>query len=462
MTAQLRDALRELAEEVTEADHRPETGDLWRRGRRRRRRRATTTAVLACVALALVSGLPVVVESTHSSTAPASVAGSGLAVPDELWAPWSWGASADETSPPGALAIVARSDRSGLWPFAGTPTWFGVSAVDQSYRWLTPPDMSTQDPGEMVLSPDGRRLAYWLAGDPTSRTQQSDVVGYAVMDLLSGSVERHEVPTAHGLSVDQQGLVWSGDSSTLFADYDQWRKTPGSSRDVGMDVWEPANGGPKRLAVDLFFRGGGPGPEDSMVAWGGRDRLVTLTARGRSRVRVDRGPSNAMPTAPILSPAADRIAFVDARPYERGAFYSVLHVAQRHPDGAVGSVREVAPQWYANGVLGWLDDTTVLTEAFRWNSPGVPTSRILAVDVKAGTVSPGIHTPAHEVGDVQVATDLLGGRLVPGDRPSPLARTWRFAFLLVLTALLLAGLLRVWRGSRRRAKERSLSEARSG
>lgn len=78
-----------------------------------------------------------------------------------------------------------------------------MPAVDQTYRWLDLPGMSGEYPADVALSPDGRRLAYFLAGEPESAFRQSDVVGYAVYDTVTGEVARHQVPTEHGLVLAQ-------------------------------------------------------------------------------------------------------------------------------------------------------------------------------------------------------------------------------------------------------------------
>ena len=59
-------------------------------------------------------------------------------------------------------------------------------------------------------SPDGRFVGYWLGGTPRLPGAQSDVVGFAAYDTVTGTVRTREVPTDRGLA--PEALAWSPDS----------------------------------------------------------------------------------------------------------------------------------------------------------------------------------------------------------------------------------------------------------
>lgn len=135
------------------------TTPTGRRGRLARRRRAASTGLVAGVVLAVVGLLlPGLVEQGRTADDRVSFADADLAVPDRLWTPSRFAPTSDGDDPPGPLAVMGGvgADWSGD---EEPPRWFGVSAADQTYRWLDLPGMSGEYPADVALSPDGRGLA---------------------------------------------------------------------------------------------------------------------------------------------------------------------------------------------------------------------------------------------------------------------------------------------------------------
>ena len=471
MTEQLREAFRDLAES---ADHvAAPTGplDLWRRGRRARRRRVASSVLVAGAVVTLLGVvLPVVGGQLRTMPTPASYDETELAVPDHIWTPSSWAPTADEEDPPGPLAMVASAPRRGLWPFAREHQWFGVSAVDQSYSWLDLPGQAASERA-VALSPDGRQVAYFLGGSPPGpRTDvsdpswlanepQSDVVGLAVLDLVSGEVARHRVTTRFGLSVRatgvDSGLVWSQDSAWLVANYGQYMRMLGGSRFPLTEAWRPADGTVRTLLEspsDVESLAAGPG--GTVVGWHDHRDELLFVSLGTSERRVNPvllPPTDMSPGAPSFSPSGTRVAFVGARK-EGEANWPAAYTAPISSDREVGELAMLDKTWMPQAMLGWLDDTRVLVQAHRRNDKVVqPPLQVLAWDVADGTTSPGIARPSsyEELDGIKIATELLGQPLRAAERPGPALPPWPVA---VASGLLLSGiafaLLRRARGRR--------------
>ena len=469
MSEQLREAFRDLAES---ADHvAAPTGphDLWHKGRRARRRRVASSVLVAGAVVTLLGVvLPVVGGPWRTTPAPASYDGTDLAVPVQIWAPSSWAPTADEEDPPGPLAMVASAPRRGLWPFSREHHWFGVSAVDQSHSWLDLPGQAASERA-VALSPDGRGVAYFLGGSPpgprkevsepdTASEPQSDVVGVAVLDLVSGEVARHRVPTRFGLSVSgvDSGLVWSQDSAWLVVTYGQYGRMLGSSSSPRTEAWRPADGTVRTLLEPRWeVERVAPGPKDTVVGWrvDRPDQLTFISLRTAEQdaraVRLP--PSDMSPGAPSFNPRGTRVAFVGARKEGVGN-WPAAYAAPVSSDREVGELEMLDPTWMPQAVLGWLDDTEVLVQTHRRDYAGdQPPLQVLAWDVADGTTSPGIVRPSSykELDSIEIATGLLGQPLRAAERPGIGLLPWPVA---VAIGLLLSGiavaLLRRARGRR--------------
>ncbi len=395
MTHQLREAFRDLAES---ADHVSEptgapagTHDLWRRGRRARRRRVASSVLVAGAVLALLGAvLPVVGGQLRTTPAPASYDEKDLAVPDQIWAPSSWAPTADAEDPPGPLAMVASAPRRGLWPFSREHQWFGVSAVDQSYSWLDLPGQAASEEAQAIsLSPDGRELAYFLGGSPPgprkevsrpdmAREPQSDVVGVAVLDLVSGEVARHRVPTRFGLSVTvvDSGLAWSADSAWLVVTYSQYGRTLGSSSFPLTEAWSPDDGAVRTLLEPRWeVERLAPGPAGTVVGWrlDTQDQLTFISLSTAEQVTrpVRLPPSHTSPGPPVFNPSGTRVVIESGRK-EKGGTWPAAYAAPVSSEHEVGELTMLDKRWMPQAVLGWLDDTRVLVQAHRRNDKGRP------------------------------------------------------------------------------------------
>jgi hypothetical protein len=459
MTHYLREALRDLADHTDRAgggggSATPE--DLWRRGRRARRRKNVSSVGVAVAVLALAGALaPLAGEQLRTTPGPASYDPAELAVPDRIWSPSDWAPGAGGDSPPGPLALVAVASRRGPWLVSESEELFGVSAVDQRYRWLELPRRAQTEQAQAVaLSPDGTKLAYLVGGEPTAEEVVSDVVGFAVLDLVTGEATERVIKTRFG--VHNETLVWSGDSDWLFTAPGQYREPVGEGlvgwrSPGGFEAWNPETGAVTEVV--------GLDDEEAMataptgVATWKNERLVDIDpASGQT---VDHAVDwwwrdDAMSDAPVFNTDRSHVAWRDGRPKNGGTFPAV-YVAPVPAVGAPGRPRLLNVPGLPDQVLGWRDRTTVLVQTGRYRNrlATEPTWRILGVDVESGEVTPAIGRPESydDLHDLQFASNLLDRPLVEGDRPGrhvPLGPTAVAGLMLAAVAL--------FRRARRRAR----------
>lgn len=464
MTDQLREAFRDLAEH---ADEQPTSfvpgaapSALWRSGRRARRVRiASSVLVAGAVAVLVGAVVPLVGEQVRTTQAPASYERSALAVPDTVWSPSSWAPTASRDDPPGPLAMVGTAPRRGEWVFPTEEHLFGVSAVDQTYRWLELPRQARSQEAQAVsLSPDGTRLAYFLGGRPTKPNPQSDMVGFAVLDLVTGDVTERAIETEHGLRAGH--LAWSGDSEWLVGAVSQYHRMRGGSASADFEAMNPGTGAVTRVEGLDEWEEMAAAPS-GVATWDEGHLVRADPATGRvTRHRVEwwwRDDSTS--GAPAFNAGGSRMAWRDGVRRGRGT-YPAVYAATYSDAGEVGRPVLLEGSFTPWRVLGWLDENTVLVDA-DWNRARFATDasrRIVAVDVATGEVGPGIGRPAadDELHDTQFATDLLQRPLVEGVRPGrhlPLGPSVVIASVVLVLAGAVAGRLRV------RREERALAEA---
>jgi len=250
------------ADDVVHGVSTPPSGDLWTRGERWRSRRRRGTVVMAGTGAVLVAALSLVTVERAAPPAPAVSPGSTPTLPDRVYAvsPWL------PAEVPGEPVVAARLTERSTW--TGEVPAIAVLTGSGRYLHLDAPDLSGQD--SATVSPDGRRVAYWASGDPrgTPRTNGGQVVpatGVAVVDVVTGDVERHDFETEHGL--DPSALVWA-DSDTLLGGHAQWvAGDDGPAFDQGMAAFDPSwrwevdgPGGPSDLGtreIDSFTEASG-------------------------------------------------------------------------------------------------------------------------------------------------------------------------------------------------------------
>jgi hypothetical protein len=234
----LHDVLADLAEDAPAVTPDPA---LWSRTRRRHRvRRRGSVAIVLAGCLALVTLALTAWRQAEEPVRPASSDSRG-ALPSRLYAPSPWLPGTDEKGPLGRLSMVVWAERKS-WNGASEGI-VGISATTGEYRFLDLPDSDGLD---TALSPDGTRVAYWLAGStPEAPNSDGDggrpTVGVGIYDARTGSVVRHRVSTAHGLM--QHELAWADNGRLLF-EYGQY--TTGEDDDMsgfarnagGLRVWD--------------------------------------------------------------------------------------------------------------------------------------------------------------------------------------------------------------------------------
>lgn len=407
MSTSLHDRLADLA-----ADAPPGSADpgLWDRGVRYHRRRRLGTAAIALV---VVVGLVAIGALDWWRARPEPMpAGGTPALPTRIWTPSPWLPGTGEAGPPGQLAAVQYAERKG---WTGTdPGVVGISAATGEYRFLDLPDAHVAD--GVALSPDGRRVAYWTTGQ-TRRSPNSahgPVTGVAVYDTATGEVARHEVPTDHGLSVED--LVWADPDRLVFSHL-QWRAGDGgddmlqssANEDSGLLVWKPGAGGapvaiPKTLGWSI---------EQST----GQGQLL-LTGEGMRFLDLDR--PELMRTVVLPRDGYMRVAAVDVDgtrvAWPRGNRNPNTIAYGEVVDGERVDFTDVPDSKRTFAVVAWLDQDHVA--AIQRPSRSIGPGALMSVDVRTGEASEIVRFPSDTYGNgTEVATGLLDTPSV--DRPKP-------------------------------------------
>ncbi len=408
--------------------------DLWTRGRRRQRRHQVGVAALTMVVLLLVGSLAtLVVDQTRGRVLPADTE-QVLGLPDRLHTPSPWLDDTSTTGPLGRLVAVVGAERRTVFQGASHGL-VGVSATGE-YAFLDLPDRAATDDFDLklVLSADGRFVAYPTTDgqpvvSPTPGVEAQRVTGVAVYDSTTGEVQRRELPSEKGRTVD--GLAWVGHS--LYVDFFavESRDADGlSARQVDPFRWDLTTGSVADVDGDLVSRvSRGTPAGDRVVLLRGR-QVVTVDPLGRERpvVELDRG----LRGRAALSPDGSRVAVKDDD--GGGASRQVWWAEVAGPDA--GRTRAV-PGEPGDELVGWRDESHVALRSYQ---------EYVAVDLLAGDPERVLVLPEVRVdpGTV-VAADALRG---PGfsaaepDRPvSPLLLLW----LGVGVAATLVAALVLWR-----------------
>lgn len=397
----LSDRLGDLASSAVPASGAP-PADLWRRGRRRARRR-TALAVAGAVAAAMALG-GVVGMARLPSMEPAAPTGR-VELPSRIFEPSGWLPTA--TGPTGPLvAVVPAEDRS--WT-GGSPGLVGVSAVDQSYRFLDLPGWvgtGTFDP-TWSLSPDGRYLAYWYGARPTlAGTVRAD--GVAVTDLATGATRRQALPSDLGAA--PSALTWGGDT-LWFTERVYTEITDSSAGSVlrASWAWPRADEAPSQVEDPRSLVDGARGPAGAggFVSTAGTDRwYVVTTPADLQDVPALRLGSGGVVLPAAVSPDRSRLALTVDPGSGDDTTVSVAPVTR-----TTSSAEPLAGLGRFPEVVAWLDDDQVAVQTTVGGD-----RELLAVDATTGASTVLVDLPQVDSG-MQWATALLSAPVVRAEAP---------------------------------------------
>ncbi len=428
------------ADDVVHEVATPPSGDLWTRGERWRRRRRRGTVLLAGTGAVLVAALSLVTVERAAPPEPAVSPGSTPTLPDRVYAvsPWL------PVEVPGEQVVAARLTERSTW--TGEVPAIAVLTGSGRYLHLEAPDINGQ--GSAVLSPDGRLVAYWASGVPlgTPRTNGGEVVpvtGVAVVDVVTGDVERHDFQTEHGLG--PSALVWA-DSDTLLGGQTQWvAGDDGSAFDQGMATFDPSwrwevdgRGGPSELGTREL---------DSFTEASGNQVLVGRRLHDLATGEVRRLPLRGT-TGSVGFDGSNAFLLEDGVLAQLGGRRSadrvpnVVTISDLHaPEVVQEYVVGTADTWQ---VLGWRDEDLLTTREVE-SADFAQRFEVLAVDVADGT-SEVLLEGDEELLGWDWATDLLATAPVVEGVAPPTPMDPREVLGLGVTLLLVtvAGLV-VWR-----------------
>lgn len=400
---------------------------------------------IALVALAVVVSVLFIGAVTQDVLAQRITMESGAAhapaLPENVYRPTRYLTGVADAGPPGRLALIAEKIEGEEY----FGPWFGVSATTGEYRFLDLPDMA--EGVRMRLSPDGRRIAYWMTGTTAGATwnpvgssgfsyDERPITGIAIYNTEDGSVVRNSIPSAHGLAMDQDygGMYWLSDQNLAYS----YQEIAGDdaagsfAEGGGVVLWYDVDAEPvktRQLAPDgerapSFLPAY---PPTTFVRDNHFDPPVEVDDRGRETGRI----AKALPVGSDLTWSGNRLVRI-------GGDYSGGQLPQVEVGRAVGTslVRFAALSGFrAEELLGWRSADTVLAVG----EPGGGGEShgpygLYAINIDDHTfrhvgVSEGFHT--------QFAVSLLGEPTVPGREPPSV---WRL--LLTTRVLLMAsGLL---------------------
>jgi hypothetical protein len=363
-----------------------------------------------------------------------------MAIPQRFFHPSPW---LPGTSTPGRLVAMLGTTRD-HFPFGSDRGAFvGVTAGSQAYHFL---DLPGSAPGSDVeLSPDGRHVAYFLAGQPRGDAALGgrSIVGVGVLDVGTGDVVRHVVPTEHGL--DPHVLSWTNDRTVAVA-----------SDHLTTAAVESYSG---RTVVRLFSLGHAdpvvlphsnvlPVPVVTTAAYAGmvRPRLLRSygsLGRATEEVRMSTSLVNAAYDA-----ASGRLAGIRGDPRKGGSDPGRLMVGRASDGRAHLSEVPGGHRYYT--VLRWADPHHVV--AYRRSGTALV---IVAVDVRTGVEQrltwTGTQPPGGDGFGVALASDALEHPVTVAavEPPHPWNPRWLAVGVLAGVVLVVCGLLLLRMRSRR-------------
>ncbi|WP_209021783.1 hypothetical protein [Nocardioides sp. 503] len=444
----LHDRLADLAESASQ-DASSEDGDLWERGLRYSRRRRLETVVLTLVILGAVGSLVgALLPAATYEVGPAD-AQAALRLPDRIEHPSGWTKDTGDVGPIGPLVAIVPSERkTGLLP-RSSEDLVAVS-VDGDYAFLELPgrsDRAVAFVSDVVLSPDGRRIVYWLTGDTSKEPNLSagdGVVGVAVYDTVTGEVQRHEVPTAHGLS--PMSLATVGDR--VWMEYGQWQDgapaADGSSLSTKerQYVWDLGSGDVSRRPESLSGPMGATTWQDRLVVPTSRGAIIDDGEPGDTARRLRLGFNVDGPVA--LNPSGSRVVATEDRfaDGDRSTLANPLRHGVVAPAGdAVIATTEVDGT-RGEEVVGWRDDWHVVVREYETDQGPA----LVSIDVNTGAREELVALPSQSnLEAILWAQDALQAPVFDADSPPYVMPPWLQGSLLLLAGVLSFAGLRLWR-----------------
>lgn len=415
MSAELRERLGDLADQVPTV---PPPPDLWDRGCRYGRRRTLTQVAVAscCLLLFTIAGSTAWRGLIQAESDPAG-GDTPVYLPDRFYEPSATLPDTEEAGPLGPLVAVieATDDDTGL-PIRGSGL-VGVSAETGEYRLLHlpgfVPDRLRSGP-DRALTSDGRRLAYVTYETEAQTRGAAQVRGIAVYDAVSD--KRWEVSLNAAQGVAGVDMGWVGDDLWFRAyEWDQGGAASEKSHSLEPMRWD--------LPADRVTALGGlrmPGFFDAGSASGGG--VVEVGDRSFQIVRnYDDLLKPEILVAPYLvgplhaDPSSKLIAGIAASP--EGAHdqqpRSIL-VGEIPPSAGSAEQRlqmQQVPDTRFNEVLGWRDARHVV--AHHNNSPW-----LMSVDIETGQAErlSQLAGPYSRT-EMTFATDLMAAPVSDGKSP---------------------------------------------
>lgn len=401
----LHDRLADLADDAPPGGPAP---DLWDRGRRYHRQRRAGTAVIAA---AVILGLVVLGTLDWWRARPEPMPANGTpALPQKIWMPSPWLPGTDEAGPLGPLAAVQSATR-GSWT-GDREGVVGISADSGAYRFLDLPDAVFPGFQRVALSPDGRHVAYWYAGQTAKSPNSASgpTVGVAIYDSTTGDVVRHAVPTDHGLSAED--LVWADPDRLVFrylqyrgGDADDEMAQSSAGDDSGLLAWSLDTGAVTRLGLsDDVESSTGHG---QLLVSG--EHMTWLDLDHPERRRELDMPERGLMFIAAADDRGERIA------WPAGNRNPSTVAAGRVQGGRVVS-SEVPDSGQTFSVRAWLDRHHVA--AVQRLSGGIGPSALYSIDVRTGERTEILRYPLDTYGTTTLlASDLIGGPTA--ERPPP-------------------------------------------
>lgn len=404
MSAELRERLGDLADQVPNT---PPPPDLWDRGRRYGRRRTLTqVAVASCCLLLLAVGVSTAWSQLDQPEFAPARGDAPVHLPDRLYNASPWLPGTDDEGPLGRLVAVIGAQRMTLTSSSGQLV--GVSADTGEYRFLDLPGYGVAESmlGEdaPVLSSDGRWLAYLRVDDEA-------IVGLGAYDAATGKVRQHELASKHGIADVE--MAWVG--RELWVSVMHWataKDGPLGGSSTGQDTvsWDPATGKTSVVGPWLELVGGSvQGGFVSTTEHGFRivrstaDLFIPVTkVRGDYQWRLD------------VSLEAKKVAGVWAGPAdgEGDAKPRAILVGDLPNAGSGGTttLRKV-PKFETTRVLGWRDKQHVLALDSRGHW-------VMSVDIETGAAERVTRMPdLNDSPGTVIAYDLLTAPVVDAKEP---------------------------------------------